>query len=73
MEKVNPGSHMKRDFNYCCGALDDSDGCLDGIERGIRHLHLLGLVHNDINPAKIMFEGDGAPIIIDFGSCRATG
>ncbi|KAK4237875.1 hypothetical protein C8A03DRAFT_44289 [Achaetomium macrosporum] len=32
---------------------------LDGILGGIRHLHSLGLVHNDITPANIMLEEDG--------------
>jgi serine/threonine protein kinase len=34
-------------------------------------LRSLGLVHNEINPANIMFEGDSTTVIVDFGSCRA--
>ncbi len=73
MEKVNPKSYMKRSFHCSDWTLEDIDACLDGIEKGVRHLHSLGLVHNDINPANIMFEKDGTPVIIDFGSCRAIG
>ena len=73
MRAVNPGSHMKRRFRYDNGALEDVENCLKGVEEGIRHLHSLGLVHNDINPANIMFEENGIPVIIDFGSCRAIG
>ncbi|RCI16356.1 hypothetical protein L249_2849 [Ophiocordyceps polyrhachis-furcata BCC 54312] len=32
--------------------------CLHGIEAGIRHMHNLGLVHNDLNPSNIMMDGD---------------
>lgn len=44
----------------------------EGIEKGIHHLHQLGLIHNDINPSNIMMDGN-TPIIIDFDSCRRTG
>jgi hypothetical protein len=43
------------------------------IENGIAHLHSLGLVHNDLNPANIMFSEDDIPVIIDFDSCRREG
>jgi len=71
MEKVNPKSYIKRSFHYSDWTLEDINGYLDGIEKGVRHLHLLGLVYNDINLANIIFEKDGTPVIIDFGSCRA--
>ena len=43
------------------------------IEKGIQHLHSLGLVHNDVNPRNIMFSRDGSPVIIDFDSCKPQG
>lgn len=46
---------------------------LEGILAAIKHLHSLGLVHNDINPANIMLDDDGTFILIDFDSCRAVG
>ncbi|PYI01510.1 hypothetical protein BO78DRAFT_411418 [Aspergillus sclerotiicarbonarius CBS 121057] len=55
---------------------DRMKGIVDGIRDGITHLHSLGLVHNDINPANVMFDesGDGVvPVIIDFDSCRRIG
>lgn len=70
---VHPGNHMKRRFPYDNGALEDVESCLGGVEEGIRHLHSLGLVHNDIDPANIMLTDNGIPVIIDFGSCRANG
>lgn len=54
------------------GAPFDKTRCLQGIESGIRHMHELGLIHNDINPLNIMMDGDN-PIIIDFDSCKAEG
>ncbi|KAI1119886.1 kinase-like domain-containing protein [Nemania abortiva] len=50
----------------------DKSRCLEGIEAGIRHMHHLGLVHNDINPANIMMDGN-KPVIIDFDSCMPEG
>ncbi|KAJ4864110.1 protein kinase domain-containing protein [Trichoderma breve] len=46
--------------------------CLLGIKAGVRHLHDLGLVHNDLNPSNIMMHGDDA-VIIDFDSCKREG
>ncbi|KXJ85052.1 serine/threonine kinase, partial [Microdochium bolleyi] len=48
------------------------EDCLQGIESGVRHMHSLGLVHNDINIANIMMEGD-RPVVIDFDSCQPEG
>jgi len=48
------------------------DGCLKGIKDGIKHLHDLGFVHCDVNPANVvMIEND--PVIVDFDSCRRIG
>ncbi|GAB1311968.1 hypothetical protein MFIFM68171_02178 [Madurella fahalii] len=45
---------------------------VQGIRDGIAHIHLLGLVHNDLNPSNVMVE-NGTAIIIDFDSCRRQG
>lgn len=74
-QKVNPGYLNKSEFlSRGRDSLDDTTrGCLDGVLAGIRHLHSLGLVHNDITPSNIMFEENGVPVIIDFDSCRKVG
>jgi serine/threonine protein kinase len=47
---------------------------LKGVESGIRHLHGLGIMHNDVNPSNIMFKADNdTPVIIDFDSCGREG
>ncbi|KAL4861371.1 hypothetical protein BDV12DRAFT_180382 [Aspergillus spectabilis] len=46
---------------------------LEGIRAAIKHLHSLGLFHNDINPANIMIDDDGTLVLIDFDSCRYIG
>ncbi|KAG6023046.1 hypothetical protein E4U19_004589 [Claviceps sp. Clav32 group G5] len=51
----------------------DKDVCIEGIERGVRHLHSLGIVHNDINPANVMFDELDRPVIIDFDSWQREG
>ena len=50
----------------------DADLILRGIREGIRHLHSLGLIHCDINPANIVMDGD-TPVIVDFDSCQRNG
>jgi hypothetical protein len=74
-QRANPRYLSKSDF-LSSGRLlvdDTTIACLDGILAGIHHLHSLGLVHNDITPSNIMFEGDGTPVLIDFDSCRKVG
>ncbi|KAJ5135137.1 uncharacterized protein N7515_004415 [Penicillium bovifimosum] len=72
MEEVNPRGLMKRKLRSTRQATEDYSSVLTDIESGIRHLHSLGWVHNDINPSNIMIENHRA-IIIDFGSCRRLG
>jgi serine/threonine protein kinase len=74
MDKVNPARRNKVDFAYERGEADHSeiDGWLKEIELGLKHLHGLGIIHNDINPCNIMFQGETA-VIIDFDSSRAKG
>lgn len=43
---------------------------IEGIRRGIEHLHSLGFVHNDITPSNIMIDEEDKPVIIDFHSFR---
>ncbi|KAI1767734.1 serine/threonine kinase [Hypoxylon sp. FL1150] len=47
----------------------NKDLYLQGITRGVTHLHKLGLIHNDLKPSNIMMDGDN-PVIIDFDSCK---
>ena len=51
----------------------DGAGCMAALRSAVAHLHALGLAHNDINPANVMLDGAGAPVLIDFGSCRPFG
>lgn len=51
----------------------DHKAVLSAIQAGIEHIHSLGLAHNDINPANIMFDSDNNAIIVDFDSCLEIG
>lgn len=51
----------------------DHDKLLAEIRRGIDHLHSLGIVHGDLQPANIMFDDDDNAIIIDLDSGRWIG
>ncbi|KAJ5366334.1 hypothetical protein N7541_000275 [Penicillium brevicompactum] len=73
-QQVNPRKYGKRAFVAHRGELSplQVSSWLRGIEAGIRHLHSLGIIHNDINPSNIMFAGD-IPIITDFDSAAKEG
>jgi serine/threonine protein kinase len=44
---------------------------LSPLHEAVNHLHSIGYVHDDITALNIMFDGQGRPVIIDFGSiCR---
>lgn len=75
MQEVNPRSLSKRKSRSTRRATGDygyMPAGIDGVESGIKHIHSLRLVHNDINPKNIMRDGDRW-VIIDFDSCRPVG
>lgn len=72
MQEVNPGGLGKRQLRSVRPRGKDYSGVLAGVERGIRHLHGLGWVHNDVNPSNIMVDGDEG-VVVDFGSCTRVG
>jgi serine/threonine protein kinase len=51
----------------------NADLCFKSIRSAIKHLHSLGLAHNDLNPMNIMVDREDTPFLIDFGSCRPFG
>jgi hypothetical protein len=51
----------------------DVSACMGGLRAAIEHLHALGYAHNDLNPMNVAMDGDDAPVILDFGSCRKFG
>ncbi|KAJ5573540.1 kinase-like protein [Penicillium hispanicum] len=75
LEAVNPQRLGKAAFLSSARALvnENMKSGLEGIMAAIKHLHSLGIVHNDINPANIMLDEDGTLILIDFDSCRYIG
>ncbi|RJE22006.1 Phosphotransferase enzyme family [Aspergillus sclerotialis] len=75
LEAVNPQCLGKSAFVSSGRELvkENMKSSLEEILAGIKHLHSLGLVHNDINPANIMLDEDGTFILIDFDSCRYIG
>lgn len=50
----------------------DKTRFLNSIEAGIRHLHKLNLVNNDLNPSNLMIDHDNVPRIIEFDSCHVA-
>ncbi|KAJ2911492.1 hypothetical protein MD484_g8922, partial [Candolleomyces efflorescens] len=62
---VLPDGTQQPPFNF--------DLILDGINAGIKHLHSMGLSHNDITPSNIMLDENGCAVIIDFNNSGAFG
>jgi serine/threonine protein kinase len=73
-QRLNPGHLNKRAFarSVCLDARWCS-GIIEGIRKGLEHLHALGFVHNDLTPSNVMLDERDTAIIIDFGSCRRIG
>jgi serine/threonine protein kinase len=67
-----PSTLLERIEDAKAGSLDYKS-CMAAIESGVKHLHSLGLAHNDLNPSNIMLNDSDVPIIIDLGSCRPFG
>ncbi|KAJ5721507.1 uncharacterized protein N7483_009441 [Penicillium malachiteum] len=72
MQEVNPENLMKRQSRRSRQSVKDYSDVIAGIKSSLRHLHSLGLVHNEINPRNIMLDYEKA-VIIDFDSCRRIG
>lgn len=52
------GWDVKRKFDFFARILD-----------GMAHIHQQKIVHRDIKPQNILVDGDGRPVIADFGIC----
>jgi hypothetical protein len=75
-DRLNPGSLNKSCFILSQDHVQShrqASRYLPQIEDGVRYLHSLDLVHNDINPANIMLDEKETPITIDFDSSCAPG
>lgn len=51
----------------------DIDICMSSITSAVKHLHSLGLAHNDLNPSNIMVDEFDTAVVIDLGSCQPFG
>jgi hypothetical protein len=45
----------------------------EGVVAAVKHLHSLGLAHNDICPHNVCVDNEGRPAIVDFDSCLPFG
>ncbi|UKZ74549.1 hypothetical protein TrVFT333_002219 [Trichoderma virens FT-333] len=74
MQKLNPKALNKSMFLQSRNlSRKTAERYLSEVEAGIKHLHSLGHVHNDLNPSNIMITTDDTAVIIDFDSCVRVG
>lgn len=45
----------------------------EAIVSAAKHLHSLGLAHNDLEPRNIMLDALDQPVIVEFGTCQPVG
>ncbi|KAF4975630.1 hypothetical protein FZEAL_7621 [Fusarium zealandicum] len=51
----------------------DTGPFMTALSSAVRHLHRMGMAHNDINPANILVNSQNMPVLADLGSCREIG
>ncbi|KAJ4314361.1 hypothetical protein N0V84_008941 [Fusarium piperis] len=51
----------------------DATALYNDIEAGMKHLHSLGLAHNDLKSTNIMVDAEGRAVIIDLGAAKPLG
>ncbi|KAM0718045.1 hypothetical protein Q7P37_006377 [Cladosporium fusiforme] len=49
------------------------DDIFEGVVSAVKHLHDLGLAHNDIGPQNICLDSAVRPVIVDFDACLPFG
>ncbi|MCA8924823.1 MAG: serine/threonine protein kinase, partial [Planctomycetes bacterium] len=43
------------------------------LARGLAHVHAQGILHRDLKPQNVLFDGHGTPKLVDFGLARLQG
>jgi serine/threonine protein kinase len=66
--------HSLRDHVQDGAGHMEKEAFMAALESAVRHLHsAVGFAHNDINPANILVDAAGMPVLVDFGSSREIG
>lgn len=54
-------------------SLEQARGIIEQIARGLRALHRLEMLHQDLRPANVMIDSSGTVKLIDFGATHVAG
>lgn len=65
--RLYPGGNLSSWLAQCRRPWSEILPILEGIARGLRYIHLQGILHLDVKPHNILFDHDGFPRLGDFG------
>jgi len=69
-----PGETLKDLLHRNPPSVERAVEIVAGLAEGVSHLHHAGVIHRDLKPANVLIrEGDGTPVITDFGLARKSG
>lgn len=69
MELVEGGDLVARTRRGPC-SIAEAASLAAGVARGLAHMHACGVLHRDLKPGNILFDGAGVPKLVDFGLAR---
>jgi serine/threonine protein kinase len=67
VSKYMEGGDLKSRIKEACPGVEEAVEIVAAVADTLHFAHLRGLVHRDVKPGNILFDGDARPILADFG------